>query len=107
MEMTNLPNPEIPREEYYFYPHLHKEEYDRAFNLARRWALDNPNELPTAAARIYYVKVLAFRKSVRRAKDGSDQKRDSQGRLPQHGGHNKIMDESMEEAIRQYCVQQW
>jgi hypothetical protein len=50
--------------DYYYFPHVTKQDYDQAFNAARLWALDHPEEASTTAARIYHVKELALRKSV-------------------------------------------
>jgi hypothetical protein len=89
---------------YYYFPHVSKQDYDRAFNDARLWALENPTESPRTAARIHHVKEEALRKSVGRSQR---KQRNSQGVYNQHGGNNKIMDTGMEEAVRQYCYEQW
>jgi hypothetical protein len=49
---------------YYYFPHVTKPDYDRAFEQARQWALENLEESPITAARIYHVKWEALRKSV-------------------------------------------
>ncbi len=48
----------------YYFPYFTKQDYDRAFNNARLWALNNPEEPPTAAAQIYHVKEDSVRKLV-------------------------------------------
>ena len=41
---------------YYYFPHVTKPDYDRAFEQARQWALENLEESLITAARIYHVK---------------------------------------------------
>ena len=89
---------------YYYFPHVTKEDYDRAFNNARKWALENPEERPRAAARIYHVKEDSLRKSVLRS---VQKQRNSEGGYNTYGGNNKILNKAQEEAIRQYCYEQW
>jgi hypothetical protein len=90
---------------YYQFPYfLLKKDYDIAFNNARQWAIDNPTERPIIAARIYYVKEEALRKSVARLRG---RQLNSQGEYNSVGGNNKIMTPAMDEAIRQYCYEQW
>jgi hypothetical protein len=90
--------------QYYYYPHKTKSNYDQAFKTAREWALENDEELPFTAARLYHVKEDALRKSVIRSKN---KKRNAQGGYNTHGGNNKILNETQEEAIRQYYFEQW
>jgi hypothetical protein len=90
---------------YYQFPYfLHKKDYDTAFNNAREWAIENPTESALTAARIYHVKEDALRKSVLRLRG---RQLNSQGGYNSHGGDNKIMTPAMDEAIRQYCYEQW
>jgi hypothetical protein len=91
-------------QEYYYYPHKTKPDYDQAFNNARLWALENDDESVLTAARVYHVKETALKVSVFRSKT---RRRNSQGVFNQWGGNNKILDEAQEEAIRQYCYEQW
>jgi hypothetical protein len=91
-------------QEYYYYPHKTKPDYDQAFNNARLWALENDEESVLTAARVYHVKETALKVSVFRSKT---RKRNSQGVFNQWGGNNKILNEAQEEAIRQYCYDQW
>ncbi|KAG4439985.1 hypothetical protein IFR05_004559, partial [Cadophora sp. M221] len=89
----------------YFKIHATKSDYDKAFGEAQAWAIENPDELPSFAARIYFVKEDALRQSISRSKRKKD--RNPQGLQNQHGGNNKILTKWQEEAIRQYCYQQW
>jgi hypothetical protein len=88
----------------YYGPHLTKDDYNCALNNARIWALEHPEETPTTAARIYHVKEDSIRKVVLRSRK---KQRNSEGRYNSHGGNNKILNEAQEEAIRQYCYEQW
>jgi hypothetical protein len=89
---------------YFYFPHVTKKDYDQAFNCARTWALEHPDEASTTAARIYHVKELALRKSVCRHKQ---KQRNNQGVYNTWGGNHKILNKAQEEAIRQYCYEQW
>src|SRR6187402_1358539 len=89
----------------YYGPHRTKPEYNRAFNSARIWAIENPKESPRAAARIYHVKEEALRKSIIRFRKPKE--RNAEGEYNSYGGNNKILNASQEEAIRQYCYEQW
>jgi hypothetical protein len=91
-------------QEYYYYPHKTKSDYDQAFNNARLWALENDEETALTAARLYHVKEQSLHKSVYRSKT---RRRNNQGVYNQHGGNNKILNDTQEEAIRQYCYDQW
>jgi hypothetical protein len=88
----------------YYGPHVTKADYDRAFNEARLWALENAEHRPTTAARIYHVKELALCKSVLRSRQ---KVRNAAGLYNTWGGNNKILNNAQEEAIRQYCYEQW
>ena len=88
----------------YYGPHVTKADYDRAFNEARLWALESEEHRPTAAARIYHVKELALCKSVLRSRQ---KVRNAAGLYNTWGGNNKILNNTQEEAIRQYCYEQW
>lgn len=88
----------------FYGPHVTKADYDRAFNEARLWALESEQHRPTAAARIYHVKEHAVLKSVSRARQ---KVRNTDGLYNMWGGNNKILKEAQEEAIRQYCYEQW
>ena len=91
-------------QDYYYYPYKTKSDYDQAFNNARLWALENNEEIALTAARLYHVKEQSLIKSVYRSKT---RKRNSQGVFNQHGGNNRILNDAQEEAIRQYCYDQW
>ncbi|CZS90908.1 uncharacterized protein RAG0_01784 [Rhynchosporium agropyri] len=72
---------------------------------ARKWALDNPSELPRNAARIFDVKEDTLRQLIHRAKLKVAQ---SSIRLPKgRGSQNKILTPIQEEAIVQYYYDQW
>jgi hypothetical protein len=89
----------------YYGPHLAKQDYDRAFNEARLWALgEGSTESALTAARIYHVKEEALCKSVSQSKS---RQRNSEGLYSHHGSNNKILNEAQEEAVRQYCYEQW
>jgi hypothetical protein len=107
--MPQLPDPQLPQSPdpstYYQFPYfLHKKDYDTAFNNAREWAIKNPTESPRTAARIYHIKEEALRKSVARLRR---RQLNSRGDYNSFGGNNKIMTPAMDEAIRQYCYEQW
>jgi len=53
---------------FYYFPHVTKQDYDCAFNNARKDALDNPELSSILVARIYHVKEEALRKSVLRSR---------------------------------------
>jgi hypothetical protein len=97
IESANISN-------YYYFPHVTKQDYDRAFENTRKEALEHPDLSPTSAARIYHVKEDSLRKSVLRTRN---KKRNVTGLYNTHGGNNKILSEAQEEAIRQYCYEQW
>ena len=97
IEASNISN-------YYYFPHVSKQDYDRAFENARKEALEHPDLSPTLAARIYHVREDSLRKSVLRTRN---KKRNATGLYNAHGGNNKILSEAQEEAIRQYCYEQW
>ena len=97
IESSNMSN-------YYYFPHVTKQDYDRAFENARKEALGQPDLSPTSAARIYHVKEDSLRKLVLRTRN---KKRNATGVYNTHGGNNKILSEAQEEAIRQYCYEQW
>ena len=90
--------------DYYYYLHKTKSDYDQAFKTAREWTLENDEESAVTAARLYYVREETLRKSVFRSKN---KKRNAQGGYNTYGGNNKILNEVQEEAIRQYCYDQW
>ena len=90
--------------EYFYYPHASEADYHRAFNEAREWCLESIENSAITSARIYHVKEEALRKSVFRART---RQRNSQGLYNTHGGNNKILNAAQEEAIRQYCYEQW
>ena len=90
--------------EYYYYPHKTKSDYDQAFKTAREWALETEEESSITAARLYHVREETLRKSVYRSKN---KKRNAQGGYNTWGGNNKTLTETQEEAIRQYCYEQW
>lgn len=91
-------------QEYYYYPYKTKPDYGQAFNNARLWALENDEESVLTAARVYHVKETVLKVSVFRSKT---RKRNSQGVFNRHGGNNRILNDVQEEAIRQYCYDQW
>jgi hypothetical protein len=89
----------------YFDKHVTKCDYDRAFEEARLWALgEGLEESGITAARIFHVKEETLRKSIYRTKT---RQRNSQGMYNTFGGNNKVLNEAQEEAIRQYCYEQW
>lgn len=83
---------------------MDKEQYARAFNEAREWAIANPTETPSTAARIFHVKENSLAKALRRLKA---KQRNSNGVYYARGGNNRILNPTQEEAIRQYCVEQY
>jgi hypothetical protein len=96
--------PECPNSTCYYAHHATKLDYDQAFDEARQWALKHPAESARTAARIFKVKEEAFRKSMLRLRK---KERSSSGLYNQHGGNNKVLNKAQEEAIRQYCYEQW
>ena len=89
---------------YYYSSHVTKQDYDRAFENARKESLECPDLSPTQIARIYHVKEDSLRKTVLRIKR---KERNANGLYNRHGGNNKILSEAQEEAIRQYCYEHW
>lgn len=89
----------------YFKIHATKADYDRAFIEARQWAIENPDEKPSFAASVYFVKERALAQSILRFKKAKV--RNPQGAYNSWGGNNKVLTEWHEEAIRQYCYEQW
>jgi hypothetical protein len=92
----------------YYGPHATKKDYSAALKAACSWLLEDPEakgETPTAAARIYRVKEDSVQTAVYRARQ--KKQRNADGLLRTHGGGNRILLESQEEAIRQYCYEQW
>jgi hypothetical protein len=90
--------------EYFYYPHVTEADYHRIFNEACEWYLENDDNSVITIARIYYVKEASLRKSVLRKRN---KKRNSQGLHNIYSSNNKILNEVQEEAIRQYCYEQW
>jgi hypothetical protein len=89
----------------YYGPHNTKPEYDHAFNNALSWALgEGSGENFTAAARIYHIKEDSLRQAIYWLKE---KQRNSEGVYNKHGGNNKILNDAQEEAIYQYCYEQW
>jgi len=86
-------------QDYYYYPYKIKTDYDQAFNNARLWALENNEEIAVTATRLYRVKERALYKSIYRSKT---RKRNNQGVFNRHNGNNRILNDTQEEAIRQY-----
>jgi len=90
--------------DYYYFPHVTKQDYNRAFNTARLDVLKTPELLPATASKKYYVKENSLRKLVLRSKQ---KQRNSNGFYNTHSRNNKILSDTQEEAIRQYCYKQW
>jgi hypothetical protein len=90
--------------EYYYYPHATEADNHRVFNEARDWCLEHEDNSAITAARTYHVKEPALRKSVLR---GRTRKRNPRGLFNIHRGNNKILNAAQEEAVRQYCYEQW
>jgi hypothetical protein len=90
--------------EFFYYPHASEADYKHAFNQARQWCLESPDNSAVTAAKIYHVKQEALKKSVTRE---NKKKRNTQGLYNTYRGNNKILNPAQEEAIRQYCYEQW
>jgi hypothetical protein len=88
----------------FYGPQVTKGDYDRAFAKARLWALESEEHRSIDTARIYHVKEPALVKSVFRARK---RLRNTEGLYNTWGGNNKILNEAQEDAIRQYCYEQW
>ncbi len=92
MEASNASN-------YYYFPHVTKQDYDHAFNTVYNEALEHLDLSSTSATRIYHIKEDSLRKAVLQ----SIRKERNANRLYNtHGGNNKILSKVQEEAIRQY-----
>ena len=87
----------------YYSKHIQKKDYDNAFREARQWAIES-GETAITAARVYHVKEDALRQSVHRLKKRTC---NSDGTFNTWGGNNRILSEEQEEAVRQYCYEQW
>ena len=90
--------------DYYYFPHVTKQDYNRAFNTARLKVLQTPELLPAIASKKYHVKENSLRQLVYRSKQ---KQRNANSLYNTHGGNNKILSNAQEEAIRQYCYEQW
>jgi hypothetical protein len=76
---------------YFHFPHVTKQDYNRAFNNAHNNALKDPKLTPTSAARIYHVKEEALHKSVFRARQ---KQRNSNGLYNIYEGNNKVLNKA-------------
>ena len=85
--------------DYYYFPHITKQDYNCAFNTARLDVLKTPELLPATASKKYYVKENSLRKLVLRLKQ---KQRNSNSFYNTQGKNNKILSDAQEEAIRQY-----
>jgi hypothetical protein len=45
---------------YYYFPHVSKQDCNHAFNTARQEVLKDPELLPAVAASAYYIKETSF-----------------------------------------------
>ena len=77
--------------DYYYFPHVTKQDYNRAFNIARLEVLKTPELLLAAASKKYHVKEDSLRKSVLRLKQ---KQRNSNSFYNTHGGNNKILSDA-------------
>lgn len=87
----------------YYGPHATKEDYDRAFELARIDAIKLSKTEPRVvrtAARIHYIKEKTLLTTIYRSKR---RERNLHGLYNKHGGNNRVLDLEQEEVIRQYC----
>jgi hypothetical protein len=95
--MANLSKQTREASSCYYFLHITKQDYDCAFENARKWALKNLEESPRTAAKIYYVKEEALRKLVRRT---LKRERNSIRGYNTYRGNNKVLNKAQEEAIR-------
>ena len=88
----------------YYGPHPTKVDYDNAFAEAYTWALESDDHRPLDAARIYHVKEYALISAIRRTR----KRMKDRSKLPNAwGGNNKILNTAQEDAIHQFCYDQW
>jgi hypothetical protein len=87
----------------YYSPYITKSDYNKAFHDAYNWVIENPKELPHVAARIFHVRENSLRNKLSRLQRRT---RNSNGVYNTHGGHNSILSDAQEEAVRQYCYEQ-
>jgi hypothetical protein len=66
MQTSNIEASKLPN--FYYFLHVIKQDYNYAFNNARKDALNNPELSSILVARIYYIKEEALRKSVLRSR---------------------------------------
>jgi len=83
--------------DYYYFPHITKQDYNRAFNIARLEVLKTPELLLAATSKKYHVKEDSLRKLVLRLKQ---KQRNSNGFYNTYSRNNKILSNAQEEAIR-------
>jgi hypothetical protein len=83
--------------EYFYYPHAIEADYYCVFNEARKWCLENDNNLVITTTRIYYIKEASLRKSVFRK---HNKKRNFQELYNTYSSNNKILNKAQEKAIR-------
>ena len=68
------------------------------------WLTENPSELSVTAFRIFLCHKRAVQQAVKQAKNQNQNKR---GEINPYGSHNKILTDTQEHAIHQYCHCQW
>jgi len=85
--------------DYYYFPHITKQDYNCAFNTAPLEVLGTPELLFAIAFKKYHVKEDSLRKLVLRLKQ---KQRNSNSFYNTQGKNNKILSDAQEEAIRQY-----
>jgi hypothetical protein len=74
--------------DYYYFPYVTKQDYDRAFNIARLKVLQTLELLPIIASKKYYIKENSLRQLVYRLKQ---KQRNTNSLYNTHNRNNKIL----------------
>jgi uncharacterized tellurite resistance protein B-like protein len=73
---------------YYYFLHVIKQDYNRAFNIARLEVLQTPELLPAIASKKYHVKENSLQQLVYRLKQ---KQRNANSLYNTHSKNNKIL----------------
>jgi hypothetical protein len=77
--------------DYYYFPYITKQDYNRAFNIARLEVLKTPELLLATTSKKYHVKEDSLRKLVLRLKQ---KQRNSNSFYNTHNRNNKILSDA-------------
>ena len=74
--------------DYYYFPYITKQDYDRAFNIARLKVLQTLELLPIIASKKYHIKENSLRQLVYRSKQ---KQRNTNSLYNTYNKNNKIL----------------